>query len=209
MYRVECSNKIKRIGFCGMPEVAQVADFKLNITQPGKLCLQPGIYQCLRGQVITHETGIRVTGSQVKQDPSFAAANVQNANTRFQLWNDMTDQRKYVFIKTGKHGLSAVLRHDLMKTRIMLVGNATTVAETLNDPVLDLPQNPDILCKDSNIVRCRTSRQQGGMASWQHILIGSGQVFDDAPGHHGSQPLLHIALIQTGMRCELLACRAG
>ena len=83
MYRVECSNEIKPLGFSGMLEVAQVADFELNITQPGNDCLLPGLSQRLRGQVVACEAGFRVAGRQLKQDPSLAAANIQNANTRF------------------------------------------------------------------------------------------------------------------------------
>ena len=65
----------------------------------------------------------------------------------------MSDQRKNVFIQAGQHGLSAVFRHDFMKTRIMLVTNAASMAEALDDFILDLAKDADILGKHRNIVR--------------------------------------------------------
>src|SRR5690606_4944567 len=101
-------------------------------------------------------------------------------------------ERQDLGLEHREHALAAVLGHDLVKARVLLVGNAATAPEAFDDIGLDAAEPADVLGVHRDVAGPRGAREGSRMLGGQLRVI-RGNKRTDVPmsgSRHWSKPAL-------------------
>ncbi len=105
----------------------------------------------------------------------------------------LVEQRQDVLVEACEHRLATVLCHHFVKARIVLVTDATSLAEAVDNAIFHLAEQANVLGENGHVVRYRGARQQGGMGGGEVVIFLLRRIPHHTSGDHGAQPFLDIA----------------
>jgi len=105
-------------------------------------------------------------------------------------------QRQDVIAERRQDRLPGILGHHLVEAGEAGIGDPATLAEAVDDVVLDRAEERDILREYPEILGRRLAGEHARMLGRQPVEALFGVEFHDFRRHHGPKPLAHIAFVE-------------